>query len=158
MQKTVIEFIRYPILMVLICGLYLPGWTQNALTVTGKVANPDGEGLPGATVVVKGTTNGTTTDLNGSYTISVPESSDVLVFSFIGFATQEIPLNGRTTLNVTLEEDAPYLDEVVVVGYGTMRRRDVMAHPPRSKGMTSPSFQSHPLPRRSQAEWLACRC
>lgn len=109
-------------------------YLQADFKVTGKVTNENGEGLPGATVVVKGTSNGTTTDQDGAYTLSVPSESDVLVFSFIGFATQEISLNGRTTLNVTLTEDTPYLDEVVVVGYGTMRRRDVIGAAAAIKG------------------------
>lgn len=103
-------------------------------TVTGKVSGPDGQGLPGATVVIKGTTNGTTTDMDGRYTVTAFDASDVLVFSFIGFVTQEIALNGRTSLDVSLVEDTPYLDEVVVVGYGTMRRRDVIGASSAIKG------------------------
>ncbi|MEM0932205.1 MAG: TonB-dependent receptor [Bacteroidota bacterium] len=93
-----------------------------AQTVTGTVSDATGP-LPGASVVVKGTTNGTQTDFDGNYTLNDVASDAVLVFSYIGFATQEISVNGQTTVNVTLQEDASELDEVVVVGYGTQSKR-----------------------------------
>ena len=94
-----------------------------AQTVTGTVSDATGP-LPGASVVVKGTTNGTQTDFDGNYTLNDVAADAVIVFSYIGFATQEVAVNGQTTINVTLQEDASQLDEVVVVGYGTQSRRN----------------------------------
>lgn len=96
--------------------------TTQAQTVTGTVSDSSGP-LPGASVVVKGTTNGTQTDFDGNYTLNNVSSDAVLVFSYIGFASQEVPTNGQSTINVVLQEDASQLDEVVVVGYGTQNRR-----------------------------------
>ncbi|MEM9075830.1 MAG: TonB-dependent receptor [Bacteroidota bacterium] len=96
-----------------------------AQTVSGTVSDASGP-LPGASVVVKGTTNGTQTDFDGNYTLNDVASDAVLVFSYIGFATQEITVNGQTTVDVVLQEDASELDEVVVVGYGTTTRRSTV--------------------------------
>jgi len=96
-------------------------------TVTGRVtAATDGSGLPGVTVVVRGTTSGTSTDVNGQYSIALPDATNpTLVFSFVGMTTQEIPVGNRTTLNVALGADATQLEEVVVVGYGTQAKADI---------------------------------
>ncbi|PIQ22017.1 MAG: SusC/RagA family TonB-linked outer membrane protein [Cytophagales bacterium CG18_big_fil_WC_8_21_14_2_50_42_9] len=98
-----------------------------ALTITGTVTSSKGETLPGVTVLVKGTSSGTTTDPNGNYTINVPDGQEngTLVFSFIGYTTQEVPINNRTTVNVTLGDDVKALEEVVVIGYQTVRKSDV---------------------------------
>ncbi len=90
-------------------------------SVSGTVTDDTGAPLPGASIVEKGTTNGTQTDFDGNYTINV-DSGATLVISYIGYATQEIPVNGQATINVTLQEDASELDEVVLVGYGTQSR------------------------------------
>lgn len=90
-------------------------------TVTGKVTDSKGDGLPGASVSVKGTTTGVITDADGKYTTSAP-SDATLVFSFIGFKTVEKSVENRTTINVTLEEDLTALDEVVVLGYGVQKK------------------------------------
>jgi len=89
--------------------------------VTGVVKDDTGQGVIGASVMEKGTTNGAVTDLDGNYVITVKQGA-TLVFSSIGYATQEIPVGGRTVIDVLLKEDAEFLDEVVVVGYGTMKR------------------------------------
>jgi hypothetical protein len=75
--------------------------SQPAATVTGRVTDAKGEGIPGVTVLVKGTTTGVTTDVNGNFTVEVPENA-ILVVSSIGYFSQEIPVNGRTTINLTL--------------------------------------------------------
>jgi TonB-linked SusC/RagA family outer membrane protein len=93
--------------------------------LTGKVTSPNGEGLPGVTVVVKGTTLGTTSNADGSFTLSVPETPGTLVFSFIGFATQERPFTGPQSFTIKMADDTKALEEVVVVGYGTQKRADV---------------------------------
>src|SRR5919199_3492745 len=102
--------------------------------VTGRVVSQaDKQGLPGVTVIVKGTTTGTSTDANGQYTISVGEGA-VLQFSMIGMKPQEVPVGNQTTLNVELADDAKALEEVVVVGYGTQRKIDVTGAVAQVKG------------------------
>ncbi|MCB2377960.1 TonB-dependent receptor [Hymenobacter sp. BT635] len=93
--------------------------------VSGRVVDAKGDGIPGVTVVVKGTAIGTGTSQDGSFTLQAPENS-VLVFSFVGYARQEVPVTGATTsLSVTLAEDKQALSEVVVIGYGTARKSDL---------------------------------
>ena len=93
------------------------------LTVTGKVtSSDDGYGLPGVTVTVKGQNAGTVTDIDGFYSINV-SGTGTLVFSFVGFVKQEIPVNGRTKINVTLDQDAQMLDDVVVTALGIRRQK-----------------------------------
>ena len=98
---------------------------QQGKKVTGVVVDASGEPVIGANVVVKGTTNGTITDFDGNYTIEGVSASDVLVFSYIGYLSQEITVGNQAAINVTLSEDSQALDEVVVVGYGVMRKSDV---------------------------------
>ncbi|WP_419213592.1 SusC/RagA family TonB-linked outer membrane protein [Maribacter sp. X9] len=93
-------------------------------TVTGNVSDSSGP-LPGATVLVKGTTTGAQTDFDGNYSIDVPQGESTLVFTYLGYQRQEIAINGRSTINVTMSEDAQALSEVVVVGYGTQRKADL---------------------------------
>jgi len=94
-------------------------------SVSGTVTDPSGETIPGVNILEKGTTNGAVTDLDGAFTLTTSSPDAVLVFSFVGFATQEISLNGRATIEVVMGEDALGLDEVVVVGYGIQRKSDV---------------------------------
>ncbi|MCK0144556.1 TonB-dependent receptor [Arenibacter sp. F26102] len=94
------------------------------VTITGSISDVDGP-LPGASVVVKGTTVGSVSDFDGNYVIEVPSGATTLVFSYVGYSKKEIDINNRTTIDVTLEEDAQALSEVVVVGYGTQRKADL---------------------------------
>ena len=97
----------------------------NAQTVTGTMTDADtNEPLIGANVLVKGTTVGTITDIDGSYSITLPEGATTLVFSYAGFADQEVDIAGQSVINVSLSPGA-LLDEVVVIGYGTVKKRDV---------------------------------
>jgi TonB-dependent starch-binding outer membrane protein SusC len=96
------------------------------VTIKGKVSDKTGIGLPGASVAVKGTTIGTVSDATGNFSLSVPAGARNLIFSFIGKTSQELPIGEKTVFDVVLEEDIASLDEVVVVGYGTMKRRDVI--------------------------------
>ena len=93
--------------------------------VTGKVVDAAGDPIIGASVMVKGTSNGAVTDLNGNYTIANAPQNASLVISYVGCRTQTIPVAGKSTINVALEEDRQLLDEVVVVGYGVQRKSDV---------------------------------
>jgi len=113
-------------LILLSCFLLLTGIVFGQTQITGLVTEAaTGEPMIGVNVVVKGTTIGAVTNLDGEYTLSVPESTEFLIFSFIGMKTQEVPIEGRSNINVILELDALGLDEVVVVGYGTQRKSDL---------------------------------
>ncbi|MBT2161541.1 SusC/RagA family TonB-linked outer membrane protein [Zobellia barbeyronii] len=93
------------------------------LTITGTViSSDDGMPVPGANVILKGTTTGTTTDFDGNFAIDVPSSNSVLVFSSIGFASKEVTVGNNTTINVSLDMDVSALDEVIVVGFGTTKK------------------------------------
>jgi TonB-dependent starch-binding outer membrane protein SusC len=93
--------------------------------ISGRVTSASGDALPGVTVLLKGTTTGATTNPNGEYNLAVPEAPGVLVFSFIGFATQEKSFTGPGAVNITLSEDTKALQEVVVTGYGTQSKKDI---------------------------------
>lgn len=95
-----------------------------AFSVSGKVETDKGEPLPGVNVVEKGVNNGTVTDTEGRYTLVVAEASSTLVFSFIGYANQEVAIAGRGTIDIVLTEDVQSLSEVVVIGYGTQKKSD----------------------------------
>lgn len=98
-------------------------WAQTV--VTGTVTDDQDLPLAGATVLVKGTSNGTSTDFDGNFSIEADANSDILEVSYIGFSTLEVPINGQSTLNIQLSEDATQLEDVVVVGYGTQKKSDV---------------------------------
>ncbi len=103
--------------------------------VTGTViSEEDGLGLPGATVLVKGTTVGTTTDLDGNYSINVPDGSDILIFSFVGLETAEEAIGNRSVINVTLMTDASQLSEVVVTAIGIEREKKALGYAVTSVG------------------------
>ena len=102
-------------------------------TVSGKVTDQTGATLPGASVVVKGTTTGVITDNSGNYSIGSPENA-TLLFSFVGMKTQEIAVGNKTNINVTLEEDAIGIEEVVAVGYGSQKKRDLIGSIATVKG------------------------
>ena len=100
--------------------------TQQQISVSGAVTDAStGVVMPGVNIVVKGTTIGTISDPSGRYSLTVLDRNATLIFSFIGYVTQEIPLNGRTTLNIVLASEVTGLEEVVVIGYGTMKKRDL---------------------------------
>lgn len=96
------------------------------LQISGTVSDATGQPMLGVGIVEKGTGNGTTTDFDGNYSISVSDPNAVLEFSYLGFVTQEIPVNGRTTINVSMTEDFVKMDEVVVMGYGTQKKSNVI--------------------------------
>ncbi|MEQ9231852.1 MAG: SusC/RagA family TonB-linked outer membrane protein, partial [Cyclobacteriaceae bacterium] len=109
--------------MVFSFALVFSAWAQR--TVSGKVTDESGEGLPGVNVVIKGTTTGVTTDLDGNYQISVPDDNTVLVFSSVGMATQEVTVGAQTVIDLGMAIDATELQEVVVTGYGVESKRDL---------------------------------
>lgn len=95
------------------------------IKITGTVTDETNEGVIGASVLVKGSKTGTITDIDGKYSIEVPNKKAVLIFSFIGYATQEIAVAGKETVNVVMKEDGVMLNEVVAIGYGTMKKEDL---------------------------------
>lgn len=102
------------------------GMAANAqIAITGTVQDKTQEPLIGVSVLVKGTTIGVITDMDGKYTVNVPDAGSVLVFSYIGYTTQEIRVDSKRQIDVVLQDDAKLLDEVVVVGYGTQRKSDL---------------------------------
>lgn len=118
------EFNLKFIAAMLIC-IMSPLWAfSQTITVSGTVVDELGEPLIGATVQQKGTSNGTSTDIDGNYTLSVSPKATITV-SYVGYNTQNIEVNGRNVINVTMQENSAVLDEVVVVGYGQMKRSDL---------------------------------
>ncbi|RXG13335.1 TonB-linked SusC/RagA family outer membrane protein [Leeuwenhoekiella aestuarii] len=100
---------------------------QNQYEISGVILDPSGQPLPGANIVEKGTKNGATSDFDGSFTLTVGNPNATLVITYIGFTTQEIPLEGQTSVSVKLEENAASLDELVVVGYGKQKKYSVIS-------------------------------
>jgi TonB-linked SusC/RagA family outer membrane protein len=95
-------------------------------TITGKVISGDNdEGLPGVNVIVKGTTTGGITDIEGKYTVTVPDDNAALIFSSVGYETQEVPVGTRSIIDITLMPDVTALEEIVVIGYGTQKKKDL---------------------------------
>ncbi|OJV20601.1 MAG: hypothetical protein BGO21_08535 [Dyadobacter sp. 50-39] len=117
-------------IQVLLAIVALISFTSNAfsqgdLTVSGRIVSNTGEGIPGVNVIEKNATNGVATDVEGNYRIKVAGGDATLIFSFIGYGTQEIPVSSRSKIDVTLLPDAAILQEVVVVGYGVVKKSDV---------------------------------
>ncbi len=100
-----------------------PSYAQTI--VQGKITSSDGEALPGVNIIIKGTAQGAISNTNGTYRIEVPDESSVLNFSFIGYVDEEVPVNGRSVIDVVLLPDITTLEEVVVVGYGTQKKKEV---------------------------------
>ena len=118
-----LKFLRKMITPVMVLALLLLQGFGNlyaqGITVTGSVTDAaSGEPLIGVNVVIKGTTEGSISDVNGEFSITVPDQESVLVLSYIGYSTQEITVGNNTTLSIAMAEDIARLDEVVVVGYG----------------------------------------
>ena len=98
-------------------------YAQNS--ITGTVSDVSGQPLPGAYILEKGTANGTQSDFDGNFSITVANKSTPLVVSYIGFLTQEINVSNQTSITITLQEVASKLDEIIVVGYGTQKRINI---------------------------------
>ena len=111
--------------------------------ISGKVTDETNVGMPGVNVVEKGTTNGTTTDVNGEYSLSLTSAQSTLVFSFIGYLTQEVSVEGRSTIDVSLAISSETLNEIVVVGYGTQSKRDITG---AVASVTGSTLQEVPAP------------
>src|SRR5665811_949644 len=102
--------------------------------VSGKVTGPSGESLAGVSILVKGTSRGTSTDNNGNFSLNVTDPNATLIVSYVGFQTMEVNLAGQNTITVALVASGKQLDQVVVVGYGTQRKRDITGSSASVKG------------------------
>jgi len=132
--------------LLLVCSVQLLAQTK---TITGKVTSADdATPLPGVNVLLKGSTNGTTTDSDGTYTLALPSGGGTLVFSFIGMMSQEVEIGDRTIIDIQMAQDTKQLSEVVVVGYGTQERADVTGSISKVKGS---DIQNLPVTSYEQA-------
>lgn len=117
-----------PLLALLFMMAAISGVFAQSFRISGQVTtDDDGSGIPGATVLVQGTTNGTITDIDGNYSLNIDDPKGVLVFSYVGYLSEEVPINNQTVINVTLEMDITQLDmvEIVDFGYGTVKKQDM---------------------------------
>jgi TonB-linked SusC/RagA family outer membrane protein len=126
--------ITLKILFIVIFLLFLPDLSAQQRTITGTVTGTDNNPMPGVTIIVKGSTMGTTTGQDGRFSLSINESARVLVFSFMGMQTQEVPVTASNVYNVTLSESLVGLDEVIVIGYGTAKKSDLTGSVSRVEG------------------------
>ena len=119
------------------------GATAQDRSVSGRVTDSgDATGIPGVNVLVKGTFNGTVTDIDGGYKLSVPSDANTLVFSFVGYETMEISISSRSVIDVALAADVQQLSEVVVVGYGTALKQDLTGN---IANMSSEDIEMQPV-------------
>ncbi len=121
---------------------------QPGKTITGIVTDNKGQPIPGATVVVKGTTIGVVTNMDGAYSITVPATAETIVFSFVGMTTREVPIGNQTTINISLAEETIALDEVVAIGYGTSSKRLLTAS---VSTIDAEKFKNLPVPSLTDA-------
>ncbi|WP_394971113.1 SusC/RagA family TonB-linked outer membrane protein [uncultured Croceitalea sp.] len=140
--KNSFKTFLFAITMFVMCG-----YSFAQKTITGNVSDDSGP-LPGATIVVKGTSNGTQADFDGNFVLNNVNEDDTLVFSYIGYASQEILVSGQSQMNVVLLEDTARLDEVVVVGYGTAKKSDLTGS---VASVSAKDFEKQPLNDVSQA-------
>ncbi len=118
-------FRKWVITLAYLFILVFHSFSQNTFKISGKVTDDAGKAVSGASVVVKGTKTGTVSGADGGFELNVPSGKSVLVFSSVGFADQEISINDRSTINVSLVSGASVLEDVVVIGYGTVKKKDV---------------------------------
>ncbi|MFC0186415.1 TonB-dependent receptor plug domain-containing protein [Pseudarcicella hirudinis] len=136
--------------IILLCSLMLWGTVSRAQqrTMTGKVTDVTGAGLPGVSILVKDTKTGTTSDVNGNYKISIPQGSKSIIFSFVGMVSSVQAIGNKSVLNVTLENDVKDLAEVVVIGYGTARKADITSS---ISSVSEKDIKNLPVPGADQA-------
>lgn len=140
---------KYFLLFVFASFLSLQGALAQERTISGRVTGAeDGAAVPGVNVVIKGTTTGTVTDSDGQYRLTAPSNAETIMFSFIGFQTQEVAIGNRSVIDVTLVADVQQLNEVVVVGYGTQIKQDLTGNIVSLKG---DEVKNVPVPNFTQA-------
>lgn len=124
-QPLLLQPWRPALLTTLLLLLALGASYAQGIRVAGRVTGLKNEAIPSVTVLVKGSAVGTGTNADGTYSLTVPSAGSILVFSSIGYTTQEIPVGNKTTIDVRLDESVNSLNDVVVVGYGTVRKSDL---------------------------------
>jgi len=121
-MKKIVAFL----ILLITVSPFFEAHAQNAGTaISGTVIDESGDPILGVNIIVEGTSVGTTSDFDGNYTIKLPENGTILKFSYIGYGTQSVTVNGRTTINVTMITDSSGLDEIVVVAYGTQKKEAI---------------------------------
>ena len=123
MEKSCFKGFKTFLFLVIIMTFSLGSYAQKS--ITGSVNDEDGLGIPGVTIVVKGTTQGTITDIDGNYNLTVTDDAKILIFSYVGMLSQEIEIGDQTTINVVMKPDVIGVDEIVVVGYGTRMKEEL---------------------------------
>ncbi|MGY6647838.1 TonB-dependent receptor [Wenyingzhuangia sp. IMCC45574] len=121
---------------------------QQITIVKGTITDTNGEPLPGASVIEKGTSSGTVSDFDGNFSLKLTTSNPILTVSFIGYKTKEVTVNGQTTVNIQLDEDAASLDEVVLIGYGSAKKSDLTGAVAQ---VTAKAFEDQPMTRVEDA-------
>lgn len=142
------KWIRSSVLLLLSLLLVSVSFSQNTFKISGKVSDDAGKAISGASVLVKGTTTGTTTGADGGFELNAPSGKSVLVISSVGFTDMEIEINNRNTINVTLATGASNLEDVVVIGYGTRKKSDVTGS---VAGINQKDIRSRPVDNALQA-------
>jgi TonB-linked SusC/RagA family outer membrane protein len=120
---------------------------KQAITVSGTVTSTSNEALPGVNIVIKGTSIGTSTDVDGKYSLEVPNEDDILIFSSIGFVTEEVSINGQSVIDIILTSDIRSLDELVIVGYGVQKRSSLTS---AVSDISSEELQERPVTNTRQ--------
>jgi TonB-dependent starch-binding outer membrane protein SusC len=123
-MKTAYNILKKAIFLIALTVINLSVFAQGT-KITGKVVDSDGQPMPGVNIVLKGSPSGTVTDINGLYSIQVPSTDDVLVFSYIGYVTENVAVKDQKQIDIILLQDLKTLEEVVVIGYGTAKKGDI---------------------------------
>lgn len=127
MRKHLLTQTIFRFLIVISIGIsaILPGYAQSGSVIKGKITGSDNRALPGVNVIVKGTIQGVTSDAEGNYSVTLKEKNVILQFSFIGYQTKEIVVGKQSIINIILEEDVRNIDEVIITGYGSQKKKDL---------------------------------
>ena len=141
-------FTNQSLVLILMMCLIVPFIYAQERSVSGIVSDSNGEPLPGVSILIEGTTQGTTSDANGNYRLVIPDSENILIFSYVGYITARVAVGNQSEINISLLEDISQLEELVVVGYGTQQKRDVTGAISQVKGQ---DFENLPVASSSQA-------
>ncbi len=147
MKKRIYSFMRKGCISGLLLALLSMQLSYAQQTITGQITDDTGEGIPGANVLIQGTSNGTVADVDGNYRISA-SPTDALVFSFVGYVTQTVEVGNQTLINVAMNPDIQSLEEVVVVGYGTRKKSDLTGAVAR---VSPETYENQPIARVEEA-------
>ncbi|KKK77136.1 hypothetical protein LCGC14_2856640, partial [marine sediment metagenome] len=121
-MKQKLKFLKSTLLFCFLILFVSMSYAQDR-SVTGTVIDDAGDGIPGVSIIVQGTTTGAITDLDGKYTLNVPAEATTLLYSYVGMTTQQVEIGDQTVIDVTMAIDAIGLEEVIVIGYGTAKKK-----------------------------------